>query len=124
MVSGRQYKNTFLGLRIFRSESISSFSSRRTFIRVPLLERTAAYTFAYDPVLPGEGRFISTYVGDGNPLPSFEGEPVRVGIPNEIGAFTKLLWESLNNDNKVSLFVRFIDLATGKADTRIINKNQ
>ena len=49
---------------------------------------------------------------------------MRVGIPNEIGAFTKLLWESLNNDNKVSLFVRFIDLATGKADTRIINKNQ
>ena len=85
---------------------------------------TDRYTFAYDPVLPGEGRFISTYVGDGNPLPSFEGEPVRVGIPNEIGAFTKLLWESLNNDNKVSLFVRFIDLATGKADTRIINKNQ
>ncbi len=81
------------------------------------------HTFTYGNPIAGEGRFIHTYMGDGNPLPSFEGEPKRVAIPNDIEEFTKGLWENLNEDNKVSLFVRFIDLATGKADTRIINKN-
>ena len=61
---------------------------------------------------------------DGNPLPSFEGEPKLVSIPNDIDEFKDSLWESLNEENKVSLFVRFIDIATGKYETRIVNKNQ
>ena len=63
-------------------------------------------------------------MGDGSPLPSFEGEPKEVSIPNDIDEFTNGLWESLNEDNKVSLFVRYIDLATNKTQTRIINKNK
>ena len=81
------------------------------------------YTFSYTNPIAGEGRFIHTYMGDGNPLPSFEGEPEKVAIDGDIDSFTDMLWNSLNNDNKVSLFVRFIDIATGKADTRIVNKN-
>ena len=83
------------------------------------------FTFAYNGIPAGEGRFLHTYMGDGNPLPSFEGEPTRVSIEeNDIDAFTKLVWESLNEDNKVSLFTRMIDIATGKYETRIVNKNQ
>ena len=68
-------------------------------------------------------RFIHTYMGDGNPLPSFEGEPELVDITGDIDEFTDLVWNALNEDNKVSLFVRFIDIATGKYETRIVNKN-
>lgn len=82
------------------------------------------YTFAYEKPLAGEGRFIHTYMGDGNPLPSFEGEPTRVTLEGDIDTFTKNVWESLNEDNKVSLFVRYIDIATGKYETRIVNKNK
>ena len=82
------------------------------------------YTYTYDNPKAGEGRFIHTYQHDGNPLPSFEGEPKLVSIPDDINAFTDLLWSSLNEDNKVSLFVRYIDIATGKYDTRIVNKNK
>ena len=82
------------------------------------------YTFAYNNVPAGEGHFIHTYMGDGNPLPSFEGEPTWVKIDtNDIDAWAKEIWENLNEDNKVSLFVRFIDIATGKYESRIINKN-
>ena len=81
------------------------------------------FTFAYNNAKPGEGHFIHTYQGDGNPLPSFEGEPVPVEIPNDLDSFTDLLWNSLNEDNKVSLFVRFIDIETGAYETRIVNKN-
>lgn len=81
------------------------------------------YTFAYDNCVAGEGHFIHTYQCDGNPLPSFEGEPKLVAIPDEIDAFTELLWSSLNENNKVSLFVRFIDITTGKYESRIVNKN-
>ena len=82
------------------------------------------YTFAYNNVPAGEGHFIHTYMGDGNPLPSFEGEPTWVKVDtNDIDAWTKEIWENLNEDNKVSLFVRFIDIATGKYESRIINKN-
>ncbi len=81
------------------------------------------YTFAYENPVAGEGHFIHTYMHDGNPLPSFEGEPKLVAIPNDIDEFTNLVWTSLNEDNKVSLFVRFIDIATGEYETRIINKN-
>jgi hypothetical protein len=82
------------------------------------------YTFAYNSPLPGEGRFIHTYMGDGNPLPSFEGEPTRVAIDGDIDTFAKEIWDNLNEDNKVSLFVRFIDIQTGQFESRIINKNK
>ena len=81
------------------------------------------FTYAYENPIDGEGRFIHTYMHDGNPLPSFEGEPKVVGISGDIDAFTKEVWESLNEENKVSLFVRFIDIETGKYETRIVNKN-
>ena len=81
------------------------------------------HTFTYTNPKAGIGRFLHTYMGDGNPLPSFEGEPEKVEIKGDIDEFTANVWESLNEDNKVSLFVRYIDIATGKADTRIVNKN-
>ena len=81
------------------------------------------FTYAYENPIDGEGRFIHTYMHDGNPLPSFEGEPKAVGISGDIDTFTKEVWESLNEENKVSLFVRFIDIETGKYETRIVNKN-
>lgn len=80
-------------------------------------------TFEY-PGQAGLGHFLHTYKCDGSPIPSFEGEPTPVVIEGDIDAFTNSLWESLNQDNKVSLFVRFTDLATGQAQTRIVNKNQ
>ena len=86
------------------------------------------YTFAYENPKAGEGRFISTYMGDGNPLPSFEGEPraleLDAAFTENIDVFTDRVWKALNEDNKVSLFVRFIDIATGNYETRIVNKNQ
>lgn len=81
------------------------------------------YTFAYQNPLAGKGRFIHTYMTDGNPLPSFQGEPELVNVCDDIDEYTNLLWNSLNADNKVSLFVRYIDLATGTYETKIINKN-
>ncbi len=82
------------------------------------------YTFAYEGCAPGEGRFIHTYQGDGDPLPSFEGEPKRVEIAGGQEEFAAMLWDSLNEENKVALFVRFIDIATGTYESKIINKNQ
>ncbi|HJA12280.1 MAG TPA: IMP cyclohydrolase [Candidatus Mediterraneibacter merdipullorum] len=82
------------------------------------------YTFAYENPAPGEGHFIHTYLCDGNPLPSFEGEPKLISVPDDMEAFTDLLWNSLNEENKVSLFVRCIDIETGKYETKIVNKNQ
>lgn len=81
------------------------------------------YTYTYDNPKAGEGRFIHTYMHDGNPLPSFCGEPKKVEIKGDIDSFTEMVWNSLNSDNKVSLFVRYIDIATGKYETRIVNKN-
>lgn len=81
------------------------------------------YTYTYDNPVNGEGRFIHTYMCDGNPLPSFEGEPKLIEVGNDIDETTRLLWNSLNEDNKVSLFVRYIDIETGKYETRIVNKN-
>ena len=82
------------------------------------------FTFDYDNPKAGQGHFIHTYMGDGNPLPSYEGEPTPVDITGNIDEFTNAVWTNLNEDNKVSLFVRFIDIATGKYETRILNKNQ
>jgi IMP cyclohydrolase len=82
------------------------------------------YTFAYENPVAGEGHFIHTYMHDGNPLPSFEGEPKLVKINGDIDEFTNMVWTNLNEDNKVSLFVRFIDIETGEYETRIVNKNK
>lgn len=82
------------------------------------------YTFAYNNPVNGEGHFIHTYKSDGNPLPSFEGEPKLVGIKDDMQEFANDLWTSLNEDNKVSLFVRYIDIATGTYESMIINKNK
>lgn len=82
------------------------------------------YTFAYENPQNGEGHFIHTYMGDGNPLPSFEGEPEWVKMEGNIDAFTDMVWNSLNEENKVSLFVRYIDIATGRYESRIVNKNK
>ncbi len=82
------------------------------------------YTYAYENPAAGEGRFIHTYMHDGNPLPSFEGEPKLVGISGDIDEFTAEVWKNLNQENKVSLFVRFINIADGTYETRIINKHE
>jgi IMP cyclohydrolase len=81
----------------------------------------ARYTFSY-PAIAGLGHFIHTYVTDGNPIPTFQGEPERVAIPADIDAFTASLWGALNEDNKISLYVRYTELATGKITERLINK--
>lgn len=81
------------------------------------------FHFAYQVPVAGEGHFIHTYMHDGNPLPSFEGEPKLVEIDGEIDEFAKMVWENLNEENKVSLFVRYIDIETGEYETRIVNKN-
>ena len=81
------------------------------------------YTFAYENPVAGEAHFIHTYMCDGNPLPSFEGEPTLVDVPDNMEDFADLVWNNLNNDNKVSLFVRYINIEDGSYETKIINKN-
>ena len=88
----------------------------------PLGTACNRYTFSY-PSIPGLGHFIHTYVTDGNPIPTFQGEPERVAIPDDIDAFTNELWENLNEDNKISLYVRYTNLANGEVTERLINKN-
>ena len=81
------------------------------------------YTFAYN-ALSGLGHFIHTYQHDGNPIPTFCGEPERVYVPNDIDAFTNEIWENLNEANKISIYTRFVDLETGEIENRMINKNK
>lgn len=81
------------------------------------------YTFSY-PALNGLGHFIHTYVCDGNPIPTFQGEPERMAMTDDIDEFTNRLWNALDGDNKISLYVRYTDLETGKEDNRLINKNK
>ena len=80
------------------------------------------YTFSYNS-LNGVGHFIHTYVTDGNPIPTFMGEPERIMIPDSIDEFLENIWTNLNEQNKISIYVRYIDLETGKAENRMINKN-
>lgn len=87
-------------------------------------DNTLRFTYTYDNPVPGVGHYIHTYMGDGNPLPSYEGEPTPVELKGNIDELTDLIWNSLNEDNKVSLFVRYIDIETGKYETRIVNKNK
>ncbi len=81
------------------------------------------YFFEYTNPTAGEGHFISTYMGDGNPLPSFEGEPKMIALEGDIDTFGNMLWNALNDENKVSLFVRYINLESGAFESRIYNKN-
>lgn len=87
-------------------------------------ETVSRQFFEYESPAPGEGRLIHTYSGDGTPLPSFDGEPVRVSVEGSIDELTHGIWNALNEDNKISLFVRFISLKTGLTETRILNKNR
>ena len=81
------------------------------------------FTYSY-PALDGVGHFIHTYVTDGDPLPTFQGEPERVAIPSDIDEFTAAIWDNLDEDNKISLYVRYIDLDDMSAENRLINKNK
>ena len=85
---------------------------------------TRRYFYEYRNPLAGQGHFIHTYRCDGNPIPSFEGEPEQVELVGDIDEFTDLVWNNLNPDNKVSLFTRYINVKTGEVQTRIVNKNQ
>ena len=76
------------------------------------------------PAIKGQGRFLHTYVCDGSPIPTFTGEPERVAISGDIDEFTALLWDNLNQDNKISLFVRYTNIKTGETQQRILNKNR
>ncbi|MDD6275990.1 MAG: IMP cyclohydrolase [Clostridia bacterium] len=82
----------------------------------------ARYSYSY-PSKAGLGHFIHTYVTDGNPIPTFQGEPERVAVPNSIDEFTETLWTNLNENNKISLYVRYVNLENGEAEERLINKN-
>ncbi len=83
----------------------------------------ARYNFSY-PSLAGIGHFIHTYVCDGNPIPTFMGEPERISIPDDIDEFLKDIWENLDEQNKISIYVRYIDLESGECENRLINKNK
>ncbi len=85
---------------------------------------TLRFFYEYAQPIAGEGHFIHTYKCDGNPIPSFEGEPTLVNIEGDIDTFTNNVWNALNEDNKVSLYTRFINLETGAFEDRIVNKNQ
>ena len=83
---------------------------------------SARYFFSY-PSKAGLGHFLHTYVTDGSPIPTFQGEPERIVIPDEIDAFTSNLWENLDSQNKISLYVRYVDLESGRYEERLVNKN-
>jgi IMP cyclohydrolase len=86
-------------------------------------DNTLRFTFTYDNPVAGKGHYIHTYMEDGNPLPSFQGEPVKLDLNGNIDELTSEIWNALDSENKVSLFVRFTEIATGKYETKIINKN-
>lgn len=109
-ISGLVHKDGSYRLSILKSANGNADSVQRFF-------------YEYPQPVAGEGHFIHTYLGDGDPVPSFEGEPENVMIEGDINSFTKLVWDHLNEANKVSLFVRFIDLADGSEETRVVNKN-
>ena len=99
-------------------------SYKMSILKAADAEGSACTRFFWEyPALAGLGHFLHTYVGDGNPIPTFQGEPERVAIDNDIDTFTKLLWDNLNPDNKISLFVRYTDLETRTYEQRILNKN-
>ena len=103
----------------------ADFSYEMSILKSADAEGTACnrYTFSY-AALNGLGHFIHTYVTDGNPIPTFQGEPERVAIPDCIDSFTSSIWENLDENNKISLYTRYIDLETGSYEERLINKNK
>ena len=112
-----------------RISSISTFENGAFRYEMSILKSVdevgsdcARYTFSY-PQKAGLGHFIHTYVTDGNPIPTFQGEPERVAIPDDIKVFTKDIWDNLNDDNKISLYVRYTDLQSGEIAEELINKN-
>ena len=101
------------------------FSYEMSILKSADAEGSACNRFFYEySSISGLGHFIHTYVTDGNPIPTFQGEPERVSIPSDIDAFTKEIWENLNENNKISLYVSYTDLESGKSETRLINKNK
>ena len=101
------------------------FSYDMSILKSADAEGTACNRFFYEySAIAGLGHFIHTYVTDGNPIPTFQGEPERVKIPSDIDVFTKTIWDNLNENNKISLYVSYTDLASGKSETRLINKNK
>ena len=102
----------------------TSFTYQMSILKSADAEGSACnrFTFSYAPIA-GVGHFLHTYNCDGNPIPTFTGEPERIAITGDIDSFTKEIWENLNEQNKISLYVRFTDLATGKTENRMINKN-
>ena len=103
----------------------SDFTYDMSILKSADAEGTACNRFFYEYApIAGLGHFIHTYVTDGNPIPTFQGEPERVSIPSDIDSFTAAIWNNLNENNKISLYVRYIDLATGEYEARMINKNK
>ncbi len=103
----------------------NDFTYKMSILKSADLEGTACnrYTFSYN-ALNGIGNFIHTYVTDGSPIPTFMGEPERVKIPNDIDEFKDTIWNNLNDNNKISIYVRYINLENGKVENRMINKNR
>ena len=102
----------------------NDFTSKMRILKSADEAGTACNRFTYSyKAIAGVGHFLHTYMGDGNPLPTFTGEPERASIPNDIDAWTKEIWENLNEQNKISIYVRFTDLKTGAVENRMINKN-
>ena len=102
----------------------TSFTYQMSILKSADAEGSACnrFTFSYAPIA-GVGHFLHTYNCDGNPIPTFTGEPERIALHGDIDSFTKEIWENLNEQNKISLYVRFTELATGKTENRMINKN-
>ncbi len=113
-----------------RISGLITFSGRDFSYEMSILKSADAagtacsrYTFSY-PAIPGVGHFIHTYVGDGNPLPTFQGEPERVALTDDIDDFTSRLWDALDADNRISLYTRYTELDTEKQQNRLINRNK
>ncbi len=103
----------------------SDFSYKMSILKSADEKGTACNRYLFDyTAVAGMGHFLHTYECDGDPVPTFQGEPERVQIPDDIDVFANTLWENLNESNKISLYVRYIDLKTGKEENRLINKNK
>jgi len=112
--------------RISGLQNTHDGSYKMSILKAADAEGSACARFFYEyPAIAGLGHFIHTYVCDGNPvIPTFQGEPERVALEDDIDSFTEMLWENLNEANKISLFVRYTDLETGDYEQRIINKHE